>query len=58
MLEWDRYAIIGVGLFVVLYTCWDARKLWKRRRYLALVGVALLVLGTLGVPLALVVFGS
>lgn len=56
MQDWDRLAMLGVGLIVSVYTGWDGYKLWKRGKRLAVVGVALLILTAVGVPAALALF--
>ncbi len=58
MQDWDRMVMMGIGTLVSLFTVWDSRKLWKKRRYAALLGVGILVVGAVGVPLLLAIFAT
>jgi hydrogenase/urease accessory protein HupE len=53
MQDWDRIAMVGVGLLVSIYTGWQSRQLWKKRKVLPLVGVGLLMLIAVGLPTVL-----
>lgn len=58
MQEWDRLAMLGVGLLVSLYTGRDGWRLWRRGKYLAVAGVAVLILAAIGLPIALALFAT
>ncbi|HYG56572.1 MAG TPA: hypothetical protein VD902_00690 [Symbiobacteriaceae bacterium] len=58
MQEWDRVAMIAVGLLVSCHTAYHGWKFWKKRRYLAVAGTVLLVLSAVGVPIALAVLAT
>lgn len=53
MQDWDRLVIILVGAVVSIYAGIDGYKLWKRERWLGVAGVALLIVGAIGVPVLL-----
>lgn len=56
MQDGDRLAMLGVGVLVCIYAGIDGYKLWRKRKYLAVPGVGILILGALGVPIALALF--
>jgi hypothetical protein len=53
MQDWDRMAMIGVGVLVSIYTGWQSRQLWRRRKVLPLVGIGLLMMIAVGLPTVL-----
>ncbi len=58
MQEWDRLAMIGVGVLVSLYTGWQGRPYWKRRQFLPLAGLGILIVAAIAVPVALALFST
>lgn len=57
MQQWDRLVMIGVGVVVSICTGRRAWPYWQRRRYRAVAGFTLLILGAVGVPVLLAVIG-
>ena len=57
MVEWDRIAILVVSTCAAIPPGLEGYRLWKRQRYLAVAGVATLILGAVGAPLLLLMFG-
>jgi hypothetical protein len=43
---------------VSVYTAKEGYRLWRRWNYLRVAGVALLILGAIGVPIALALFAT
>lgn len=58
MQDWDRPAILAVGLIITVIIWLDGYRYWKRRRLRSVAGVFLLSLMALGVPLALALFAT
>lgn len=58
MQDWDRPAIMAVGLAVSIFIWFDGYRYWKQRRLLPVAGVVILTLIALGVPIALTLFAT
>lgn len=58
MQDWDRWVMVGVGVLVSGYTVYQAWPLWRKRKYLALAGVGVLVLAAIATPLALMLLSA
>lgn len=58
MQDWDRWVMVGVGVLVSAYAARDGRRLWKKRNFLAVTGIGILVLSAIGVPVLLVLFAT
>lgn len=58
MQDWDRLVMVGAGALVSAYTATEGWRMWKKRKYLAVVGVVLLILGATGTPILLAVFAT
>lgn len=58
MQDWDRPAIMAVGLAITVIIWFDGYRYWKQRRFRPVAGVILLTLIALGVPLALALFAT
>jgi hypothetical protein len=54
--DWDRLVMIAVGVLVSIYTGYQGRSFWRRRQYLALAGIGVLILGAIAVPVVLALF--
>lgn len=50
--------MIAVGVLVSLYAGYDGWKFYRKRKYLAVAGVVLLIMAAIGVPLALALFAT
>lgn len=53
MQEWDRVAMLFVGLGVAGYTLYQGWQLWRQANRKAAVGAAVLAVATVGVPAVL-----
>jgi hypothetical protein len=58
MQDWDRLVMIIVGAAVAIYTGIDGWKLWKRKNWLAVCGIGLLMLSAVGLPIMLAMFAT
>lgn len=58
MQDWDRWAMVGVGVLVSLYAARDALPLWRKRKYLAVTGIGILAVGAVGVPVLLALWAT
>ncbi|MDF2630695.1 MAG: hypothetical protein K0R39_4526 [Symbiobacteriaceae bacterium] len=58
MQDWDRLVMVGVGALVSIYTGAEGLRMWKKKRYLAVAGVILLMLGATGTPILLALFAT
>lgn len=57
-IEWDRVATLAVSLGAAVPPGLEGYRLWKRRRYLAVAGIAVVILLVLGAPFVLLFFGT
>ncbi|HEY3366251.1 MAG TPA: hypothetical protein VGK74_14450 [Symbiobacteriaceae bacterium] len=53
MQDWDRLAMVGVGLLVSIGPGIQGYKFWRRRRYRAAAGTAVLIVAAVAVPVLL-----
>lgn len=58
MQDWDRLVMVGVGALVSLFTAVDGWRLWKKKKYLAVAGVVVLVVAATGTPILLALFAT
>lgn|GEM_PF-2266273 len=58
MQDWDRWVMVLVGLLVSAYAARDGWRLWKKRKYLAVTGIGILILGAVGVPALLALYAT
>ncbi|HYF78960.1 MAG TPA: YgaP-like transmembrane domain [Symbiobacteriaceae bacterium] len=58
MQDWDRLVMVGVGALVSAYTGVEGWRLWKKKKYLAVAGVVLLMAGATGTPILLALFAT
>lgn len=58
MQDWDRLAMVGIGALVSAYTALEGWRLWKKRKFLAVAGVILLIAAATGTPILLALFAT
>lgn len=58
MQDWDRLVMMGVGVAVSVYAGIDGYRLWRRKKYMAAVGVGILIFATIAVPVALALLAT